>query len=90
MTTTEAALLTRGFSQLYISLGDVNADGAVGGAHLSQAAGAADLVRHAVMAFGGLLSLSDRRLRVGAPKPAKSAGLVATGRMMKRAHSACC
>jgi cytochrome c-type biogenesis protein CcmF len=23
------------------------------------------------MAFGGLLSLSDRRLRVGAPKPAK-------------------
>ena len=24
-----------------------------------------------LMAFGGLLSLSDRRLRVGAPKPAK-------------------
>ena len=27
----------------------------------------------ALMAFGGLLSLSDRRLRVGAPKPAKAA-----------------
>jgi cytochrome c-type biogenesis protein CcmF len=26
-----------------------------------------------MMAFGGLLSLSDRRLRVGAPKPAKQA-----------------
>jgi cytochrome c-type biogenesis protein CcmF len=26
-----------------------------------------------LMAFGGLLSLSDRRLRVGAPKPAKAA-----------------
>jgi cytochrome c-type biogenesis protein CcmF len=25
------------------------------------------------MAFGGLLSLSDRRLRVGAPQPARSA-----------------
>jgi cytochrome c-type biogenesis protein CcmF len=24
-----------------------------------------------VMAFGGLLSLSDRRLRVGAPRPAR-------------------
>ena len=26
-----------------------------------------------LMAFGGLLSLSDRRLRVGAPKPARKA-----------------
>ncbi|HAO43811.1 MAG TPA: hypothetical protein DCR53_25195 [Afipia sp.] len=25
-----------------------------------------------LMAFGGLLSLTDRRLRVGAPKPAKT------------------
>jgi cytochrome c-type biogenesis protein CcmF len=25
-----------------------------------------------LMALGGMLSLSDRRLRVGAPKPAKS------------------
>ena len=25
-----------------------------------------------LMAFGGLLSLTDRRLRVGAPKPAKA------------------
>ena len=44
-TTTEAALLTRGASQLYISLGDTAADGVDRGAHLSQADGAADLVR---------------------------------------------
>jgi cytochrome c-type biogenesis protein CcmF len=29
------------------------------------------------MAFGGALSLSDRRLRVGAPRPAKAAALQA-------------
>jgi len=71
-TTTEAALMTRGVSQLYLSLGDLNADGSVtvrlyykpmvlliwGGA--------------VVMMLGGALSLSDRRLRVGAPKPAKA------------------
>ncbi|WP_295851690.1 heme lyase CcmF/NrfE family subunit [Tardiphaga sp.] len=69
--TTEAALLSRGASQLYISLGE----NAVGG-------GIAVRIYHKpmvlliwfgplLMAFGGLLSLSDRRLRVGAPKPAK-------------------
>ena len=71
--TTEAALLTRGASQLYVSLGDANADGAI-----------AVRIYHkpfvlfiwwgpVLMAFGGLLSLSDRRLRVGAPKPANKA-----------------
>ncbi len=69
--TTEAALLTRGFSQLYISLGDTSADG-----------GQSVRIYHKpfvlliwfgplLMAFGGLLSLTDRRLRVGAPKAAK-------------------
>ena len=43
--TTEAALMTRGVSQLYLSLGDPNADGSHRGAALSQAAGAADLAR---------------------------------------------
>jgi cytochrome c-type biogenesis protein CcmF len=73
MSTSEAALLTRGVSQLYISLGEPTADG-----------GIAVRVYHKpwvlliwygplLMAFGGLLSLSDRRLRVGAPKPAKQA-----------------
>jgi len=30
-----------------------------------------------VMVIGGALSLSDRRLRVGAPKPARRAGAMA-------------
>jgi len=77
MPTTEAGILTFGTSQLYVSLGDPMADGGIvvriwwkpyilciwGGA--------------LVMMFGGFVSLSDRRLRVGAPsrraKPVKAA-----------------
>jgi cytochrome c-type biogenesis protein CcmF len=75
--TTEAGILTFGLSQLYLSLGDINNDGTIvvriwwkplivciwGGA--------------IIMGLGGIVSLSDRRLRVGAPsrraKPARAA-----------------
>lgn len=67
MPTTEAGILSFGLSQLYVSLGDPMDDGGIvvriwwkpfiiciwGGA--------------LVMMFGGMVSLSDRRLRVGAP-----------------------
>ncbi|MFA1625401.1 cytochrome c-type biogenesis CcmF C-terminal domain-containing protein, partial [Rhizobium mongolense] len=67
MPTTEAGILTFGASQLYVSLGDPTRDGGIvvriwwkpfilliwGGTLL--------------MAVGGFVSLSDRRLRVGAP-----------------------
>lgn len=67
MPTTEAGILTFGLSQLYMSLGDPMDDGGMvvriwwkpfilciwGGA--------------VIMAIGGFVSLSDRRLRVGAP-----------------------
>jgi cytochrome c-type biogenesis protein CcmF len=67
MPTTEAGILTFGLSQLYVSLGDPMADGGIvvriwwkpfilciwGGA--------------LIMMLGGFVSLSDRRLRVGAP-----------------------
>jgi cytochrome c-type biogenesis protein CcmF len=67
MPTTEAGIRTLGFSQLYVSLGDATAEGAVvvrvwwkplvtliwGGA--------------LVMMAGAFVSLLDRRLRVGAP-----------------------
>ncbi|MBB3397217.1 MULTISPECIES: heme lyase CcmF/NrfE family subunit [unclassified Rhizobium] len=77
MPTTEAGILTFGLSQLYVSLGDATNDGGMvvriwwkpfilciwGGA--------------VIMAIGGFVSLSDRRLRVGAPsrraKPARPA-----------------
>ena len=38
-----------------------------------------------LMAFGGMLSLSDRRLRVGAPKPARAARAPAGGGMKRAA-----
>jgi cytochrome c-type biogenesis protein CcmF len=72
-TTTEAALLTRGASQLYISLGDTAADGAIAVRIYHKPLVLLIWFGPVLMAFGGMLSLSDRRLRVGAPKPAKAA-----------------
>ncbi len=69
--TTEAALLTRGASQLYVSLGDVNAEGAIAVRIYHKPFVLLIWWGPVLMAFGGLLSLSDRRLRVGAPKPAR-------------------
>jgi cytochrome c-type biogenesis protein CcmF len=71
-TTTEAALLSRGASQLYISLGDVSSDGAIAVRIYHKPLVLLIWFGPVLMAFGGALSLSDRRLRVGAPKPAKS------------------
>jgi cytochrome c-type biogenesis protein CcmF len=71
--TTEAALLTRGASQLYISLGDTTAEGALAVRIYHKPLVLLIWWGPVLMAFGGMLSLSDRRLRVGAPKPAKTA-----------------
>jgi cytochrome c-type biogenesis protein CcmF len=71
-TTTEAALLTRGASQLYVSLGDIAGDGAIAVRIYHKPLVLLIWFGPVLMAFGGMLSLSDRRLRVGAPKPAKS------------------
>src|SRR5260221_8382338 len=73
MSTTEAALLTRGVSQLYISLGDIAADGGIAVRIYHKPLVLLIWFGPVLMAFGGMLSLSDRRLRVGAPKPAKAA-----------------
>ncbi|WP_367187753.1 cytochrome c-type biogenesis CcmF C-terminal domain-containing protein [Pantoea sp.] len=70
-------MLTFGLSQLYVSLGDAGNDGSIvvriwwkplivciwGGA--------------IIMALGGIVSLSDRRLRVGAPSRRAKAARVA-------------
>ena len=74
MSTTEAALLSRGVSQLYISLGDPTADGAIAVRIYHKPLVLLIWFGPVLMAFGGILSLSDRRLRVGAPKPAKALG----------------
>ncbi len=73
MSTSEAALLTRGVSQLYISLGDSNADGSAAVRIYYKPLVLLIWFGPVLMAFGGFLSLTDRRLRVGAPKPAKAA-----------------
>ncbi len=73
MSTTEAALLSRGASQLYISLGDDTTEGAVAVRMYHKPLVLMIWWGPVLMALGGVLSLSDRRLRVGAPKPAKAA-----------------
>jgi len=70
--TTEAALLTRGVSQLYVSLGDTTVDGGITVRIYHKPLVLLIWFGPVLMAFGGMLSLSDRRLRVGAPKPARA------------------
>jgi cytochrome c-type biogenesis protein CcmF len=65
--TNEAALMTRGFAQLYLSLGEPAADGAIGVRLYYKPLVLLIWLGAVVMAFGGALSLSDRRLRIGAP-----------------------
>ncbi|GGF53334.1 cytochrome c-type biogenesis protein CycK [Azorhizobium oxalatiphilum] len=72
MGTTESGIRTFGFSQLYLSMGEETPDG-----HISVRATWKPLVTliwlgAVVMSLGGCLSLADRRLRVGAPRPAKA------------------
>ncbi|KAF0121789.1 MAG: cytochrome c-type bioproteinis protein CcmF [Xanthobacteraceae bacterium] len=69
MPTTEAALRTRGVSQLYVSPGDAGADGSIALRFFYKPMVLLIWIGTLVMMFGGLLSLSDRRFRVGAPKP---------------------
>jgi cytochrome c-type biogenesis protein CcmF len=78
MATTEAALMSRGVSQLYLSLGDPNPDGTVPVRLYFKPQVLMIWLGAVLMFIGGGLSLSDRRLRVGAPRPAKAkAALVA-------------
>jgi cytochrome c-type biogenesis protein CcmF len=70
--TSQTALMTRGVSQLYLSLGDPNADGSLAVRLYYKPLVLLIWFGAVVMVVGGALSLSDRRLRVGAPKPARS------------------
>ena len=71
MATTEAALMSRGVSQLYLSIGDPNKDGSLPVRLYFKPYVLLIWLGALFMFFGGALSLSDRRLRVGAPRPAK-------------------
>jgi cytochrome c-type biogenesis protein CcmF len=71
--TTEAAIETFGFSQLYVSLGDISTDGSTVVRVYWKTLVTLIWIGSIIMTLGGVLSLSDRRLRVGAPKPARRA-----------------
>ncbi len=71
MPTTEAALRSFGFSQLYLSLGDVGADGSLAVRLYHKPLVLLIWIGSLIMAFGGAVSLADRRFRIGAPQRAK-------------------
>ncbi|POF32341.1 heme lyase CcmF/NrfE family subunit [Roseibium marinum] len=71
MPTTEAAIFTTGFSQLYLSLGESRGDGAVDVRVYFKPLITLIWIGCVIMALGGAVSIADRRLRVGAPKPAR-------------------
>jgi cytochrome c-type biogenesis protein CcmF len=67
MPTTEAGIATRGVNQLYVSLGDPVDDGAMVVRIWWKPLVTLIWLGCVVMMVGGVLSLMDRRLRVGAP-----------------------
>jgi len=68
----ESALMARGVSQLYLTIGDVNPDGSVAVRLYYKPLVLMIWLGAVVMFIGGGLSLSDRRLRVGAPRRARA------------------
>jgi len=64
--------MSRRFSQLYLSLGDPNPDGSVAVRLYFKPQVLLIWLGALFMFAGGALSLSDRRLRVGAPRRAKA------------------
>ncbi|CAH1656881.1 holocytochrome c synthetase membrane subunit CcmF [Hyphomicrobiales bacterium] len=68
MPTTEAGIMTIGFGQLYVSLGDNEAEGAIGLRAYWKPYVTLIWLGAIIMAAGGALSLTDRRIRVGIPR----------------------
>ena len=67
MPTTEAGIRTFGLSQFYVALGDVMPDGGIVVRVWWKPFIVCIWFGALIMMFGGFISLSDRRLRVGAP-----------------------
>ena len=66
--------MSRGFSQLYLALGDSNPDRTTTIRAYYKPMVLLIWIGGLVMALGGALSLSDRRLRSASPKLAKNRG----------------
>ncbi|MBV8662914.1 MAG: heme lyase NrfEFG subunit NrfE, partial [Hyphomicrobiales bacterium] len=73
MATTQAGIATLGLGQVYVSIGDPAADGTIPARLYWKPLVTLIWLGAGVMAFGGAVSLADRRLRFGAPVRAKSA-----------------
>jgi cytochrome c-type biogenesis protein CcmF len=71
--TTEAGIMTVGLSQVYASVGEVEADGRVGLRLFYKPFVLLIWLGPVIMAFGGAISLTDRRFRIGAPARARAA-----------------
>ncbi|SHO66246.1 cytochrome c-type biogenesis protein CcmF [Pseudoxanthobacter soli DSM 19599] len=71
--TTESAIATRWGSQVYVTLGDAGADGSFAVHAFYKPLVTLIWLGAVVMAAGAALSLADRRLRVGVPRPARAA-----------------
>jgi cytochrome c-type biogenesis protein CcmF len=71
MPTTEAGIVTRGFSQVYVSLGEKSGDGIVVRIWYKPLVTLIWLGA-VLMSLAAFISLTDRRLRVGAPKRARA------------------
>ena len=72
MTVTESGLTTVGVSQIYASLGEVAPGGAIGLRLYYKPLVLLIWLGAVVMALGGAVSLTDRRMRVGAPARARA------------------
>jgi cytochrome c-type biogenesis protein CcmF len=70
--TTEAGIMSVGLSQVYASFGDVQPDGSVGLRLYYKPFILLIWLGAVVMALGGAVSLTDRRLRIGAPVRART------------------
>ncbi len=68
MTTTEAAIHNRGASQLYLTIGDARDGGGLVVRAYYKPQVTLIWIGALIMAFGGGVSLTDRRLRIGAPQ----------------------
>jgi cytochrome c-type biogenesis protein CcmF len=71
MATSETAIATFGFSQLYLALGEADKDGGSAVRIYWKPLVTLIWLGAVVMGLGGLMSLADRRLRIGAPVPAR-------------------
>ena len=70
--TTQAGIVTLDFGQIYVSVGDPDASGAIPARLYWKPMVTFIWLGGLCMAFGGVLSLADRRLRVGVARPARA------------------